>query len=77
MYTEIVKNITLSADETLIERGRLRAAREKKTLNSAFREWLERYAGADGGSKEYKELTKRFAHVKTTRSFSREERNER
>jgi predicted HicB family RNase H-like nuclease len=36
-----VRKITLRADEDLIERARLRAALEKKTLNAAFREWLQ------------------------------------
>ena len=52
MYTRVVRNITLSAEEELIDRARLRAARERKTLNVAFREWLARYAGAETGSQE-------------------------
>jgi hypothetical protein len=35
-----MKNITLSADENLIEQARLTAKAQRKTLNSAFREWL-------------------------------------
>ncbi len=49
MHTIAVKNITLSAEEDLIERARLRAAKQKTTLNAAFRDWLRRYAGADMG----------------------------
>src|SRR5260370_21038395 len=77
VYTEVVKNITLSASEELIERARLRAAREKTTLNAAFRDWLERYAGAETGRHEYAELMKRLEHVRNTRHFSRDEMNER
>lgn len=77
MYTEIVKNITLSAPDELIERARLRAARERRTLNAAFREWLDRYAGAEMGRQEYMQLMKRWGHVKSGRKFSREELNER
>jgi hypothetical protein len=77
VYTELVKNVTLSADETLIERARLRAAKEKTTLNAAFREWLGRYASVDTGREQYSELMETLAHVKTRRRFSRQERNER
>jgi hypothetical protein len=72
-----VKNITFSADEDLIERARLRAANEKRTLNTAFREWLERYAGSEAGSAEYAALMKRLRNVATRRRFSRDEFNER
>ncbi len=43
MYTKFVKNITLSADADLIEKARQVAKSEHKTLNAAFREWLEFY----------------------------------
>lgn len=77
MYTRYVRNITLSAEEELIERARLRAAHEKKTLNAAFREWLERYAGRETGSQEYTELMKRLGHVRSASRISRDEMNER
>ncbi len=44
-----MKNITLSADESLIEQARLVARTQHKTLNAAFREWLEQYAAQAGG----------------------------
>jgi hypothetical protein len=72
-----VRNITLSAEEDVIERARLRAAREKKTLNAAFREWLARYAGAETSPQEYRQLMQRLRHVRSGRHFSREELNER
>ncbi len=40
-----MKNITLSADENLIEAARRRAQTERTTLNAQFRLWLESYAG--------------------------------
>jgi hypothetical protein len=72
-----VRNITLSAEQELIDRARLRAAREKTTLNAAFRDWLARYAGAATTSKEYRDLMKRLRHVQPGQHFSREELNER
>lgn len=77
VYTGYVRNITLSAEEDLIERARLRAAQEKKTLNAAFREWLERYAGRQTGSQELAQLMQRLAHVRSSRRISRDEMNER
>jgi hypothetical protein len=77
VYTGAVRNITLSAEEDLIERARLRAAREKTTLNAAFRDWLFRYAGTETSSQEYRELMKRLKHVRPGKHFSRDELNER
>jgi hypothetical protein len=77
VYTRTVKNITLSAEGNLIERARLRAAKEKRTLNAAFRDWLQRYAGAETGPQEYAQLMKRLGHVRSGRKFSRDEMNER
>lgn len=39
-----MKNITLSAEESLIEAARQRARSEHTTLNDAFRRWLADYA---------------------------------
>jgi len=72
-----VKNITLSAGADLIERARLRAAREKRTLNAAFREWLESYAGSETVRHEYAELMKGLGDVRNTQRFSRDQMNER
>ncbi len=77
MYTEIVKNITLSADAELIERARLRARREKTTLNNVFREWLRRYAGASTSAAEYEQLMRSLSHVNSGRRFTRDEMNTR
>ncbi len=39
-----MKNITLSAEEHMIEAARNRARSEKTTLNAAFRAWLVEYS---------------------------------
>lgn len=73
-----MKNITLSADETLIEEARQTARAQHKTLNQAFREWLESYARPESDlAGEYEALMKRLTYVKAGRKFSREEMNER
>lgn len=72
-----MKNITFSADEDLIEKARTVARSRRKTLNVAFREWLEQFIAASGGPSEYKALMKRLRHVEAGRTFSRDEMNER
>ena len=42
-----MKNVTLSADEGLIEAARRRAATEQTTLNAQFRQWLSDYVGRE------------------------------
>ncbi len=74
-----MKNITLSADETLIAAARELAASEGTTLNARFREWLEDYVRRKRRAEEAMELIRRLRmRVRTGgRKFSREEMNER
>lgn len=72
-----MKNITLSADASLIEQARLIAKAQHKTLNTAFREWLEQFTAQAGNVQEYDALMRRLQHVKAGRRFSRDEMNER
>ena len=72
-----MKNITLSADEDLIEQARLVARLQRKTLNAAFREWLQAFAAQSGDGQEVDALMRRLRHVKAGRHFSRDEMNER
>lgn len=72
-----MKNITLSADERLIEQARLLAKSRHKTLNALFREWLEQFTAQTGGAQEFDALMKRMKHVRAGRRFSRNELNER
>jgi hypothetical protein len=58
-----MKNITLSADEQLIEQARLLAKSQHKTLNAMFREWLEQFTGRGGGTQEFDALMKRLKHA--------------
>lgn len=72
-----MKNITLSADETLIRKARIRAHKEGVTLNNAFREWLQSYVAQDSEAATYKPLMKKLDYVLPGKRFSREELNER
>lgn len=72
-----MRNITLSADEQLIEQARLLAQSQHKTLNAMFREWLEQLTAQNGGAQEYDALMKRLQYVQAGTRFSRDEMNER
>jgi predicted transcriptional regulator len=72
-----MKNITLSADEDLIERARLIARAQHKTLNAAFREWLAQFTASTGDAQGFDALMKRMKHVDAGKHFSRDELNER
>jgi hypothetical protein len=72
-----MRNVTLSADESLIERARLVAQARHQTLNAAFREWLEQYAAQAGAGAAVDALMRRLKHVRSTGPYSRDEMNER
>ena len=72
-----MKNITLSADEALIEQARRVAKSESKTLNAAFREWLQHYASRAGRGAAFEALMRRLGDVQPGRHFTRDEMNER
>lgn len=73
----MLKNITLSAEKSLIQRARERASAENTSLNAEFRLWLEKYAGSIRDGDEYMQLMEQLAHVRSGGKFSREELNAR
>ena len=70
-----MKKITFSADEKIIEKAKLAARVQGKTLNTAFREWLAEFTGLSGSAKKAERLMKRLGHVKAGRCFTRDEMN--
>jgi predicted transcriptional regulator len=72
-----MKNLTFSADEDLIERARTIARGQKRTLNAAFREWLEAFTASEGHAEGFDALMKNLHEVDAGRHFSRDEMNER
>jgi hypothetical protein len=73
-----MRNVTLSADETLIENARRRAESEHTTLNNLFREWLARYANEPRlTAEQIRQAVATAAHFRAGRRITREERNER
>jgi hypothetical protein len=72
-----MRNVTFSADSSLIEKARERARRERKTLNSVFRDWLELYTSDAGTGERFDRLMRSLAHVRFARKFTREGMNTR
>jgi chromosomal replication initiation ATPase DnaA len=74
-----MKNITLSADEHLIEAARERARAEHTTLNEQFRRWLADYTGRKQRVDEAMAVIERISRYATSggRKFTRDEMNER
>lgn len=73
-----MKNVTLSADERLIEAARERARAEHTTLNEEFRRWLADYAGAQQRLRRYDEVMSQLrGKLVVGRKLTRDEMNER
>lgn len=74
----MLKNITFSADDQLIEAARAVARAGNTTLNEQFRLWLEQYA-RQRRVQQFEELMAEIngKYGSGGRRFSREERNER
>jgi hypothetical protein len=73
----MTKNITLSADETLIERAKEKARQENTSLNKLFREWVTKYISRENIDIEFDNLMQSLQDVRPGRKFSRDEMNER
>lgn len=73
-----MKNITLSADEDLIEAALAQARAEHTTLEEQFRLWLEDYTRRRQRLEEFDRLTADLrGKVRIGRKLTREEMNER
>ena len=73
-----MKNITLSADDELIETARRRARSEHTTLNQQFRRWLEEYAQPEQRLQRYDAVMAQLrGKVRVGRKLTRDEMNER
>ena len=74
-----MKNITLSADEDLIEAARRRAVSQQTTLNAQFRLWLADYVGREQQAARALAVMRELRGSISTggRRFTRDEMNER
>ena len=73
-----MKNITLSADDNLLEAARRRAASEQTTLNEQFRLWLADYVGREQQAAEAGRVMRELqGRLHVGRKLTRDEMNER
>ncbi len=73
-----MRNITLSADENLIEAARRRAATQRTTLNAQFRLWLADYVGRERQAAQAMRTVRALqGKLRVGRKLTREEMNER
>lgn len=73
-----MKNITLSAEEHLIEAARARAREEHSTLNEQFRRWLADYARQRDRMERYDEVIRDLrGKLRVGRKLTRDEMHER
>jgi hypothetical protein len=73
-----MKNITFSADESLIEAARERARGQQTTLNEQFRRWLAVYAQTHGRLDRQDAVMRGLrGKLKVGRKVNRESMNER
>lgn len=73
----MVKNITLSADESEIRQARKKAQENNTSLNYLFREWLSRYNNRKDLAESYDRIMDSLQSVQSGDKFTREEMNER
>ena len=73
-----MRNITLSADENLIDEARKHATSRNTTLNAEFRLWLKDYVGRERQAARAMETIREIqGKLRVGRKLTREEMNER
>ena len=72
-----MKSITFRADERAIEKARLKASKQKRSLNDIFNDWLRTYSESESKDFDLDTYLKKFEYVKINRKVPREEANER
>jgi hypothetical protein len=74
-----MQNVTLSAEEHLIDQARQIAMAQHTSLNQLFRDWLADLVARQSSFHEYEALMRdiRASGVRAGRHFSREARDER
>lgn len=75
----MLKNITLSIDEELLQRARKKASSENQVLNNLFRQWMADYAqDRDLMADQFMEFKNELVKKKfTVQKSTRDERHER
>jgi len=73
----MLKTVTLSAEEELIQQAILTAQRQQTTLEAEFQKWLNHYISQEQRLENYTQLMTELSHVQVGHVFTREELNER
>ena len=73
----MLKNVTLSAEEKLIEEARKKAKLNNTTLNDLFRHWLTGYSREKNLADKLDLFLSKTEYVSSGRSFTKDELNER
>jgi hypothetical protein len=73
----MLQNITLSAEQKLIQQARQRAESENTTLNAEFRRWLAQYVERPRAITDFAVLMAGLDYVRPGKNFTRDEMNER
>ena len=73
----MLKNITLSAEEKLIEDARKKARENNTTLNGLFRQWLVGYVMNAALTRELDDFLVIAGYASSERKYNRDELNER
>ncbi len=69
----MIRNITLSVDETLIKLAREKAEEEKTSLNKLFRDWISKYVNRENVGANYNILMDSLVSVDSGGKFARDE----
>ncbi len=62
----MLKNITLTAEEAVINAAREKAKKQNTTLNNEFRRWLNHYNQQDNMASDYQTLMSKLTYAYTT-----------
>jgi len=73
----MLKNVTLTADESLIRQARKNAQQEHTTLNAMFRQWLTRYVRQKQSATDYETIMQDLSYARANQHYSRDDLNER
>ncbi len=69
-----MRNVTLSADDHMIELGRQTAQNRNTTLNQTFRDWLKDYVRQESQGAAIDEIYRNLSHIDLSGTkLSREE----
>ncbi len=75
----MLRNVTLSAEVTLIARARDKAAARQSSLNVEFRKWLVSFTAEQDTEAvdHFRGVMAKLGHVEAGQTFTRDEMNQR